>query len=146
MVLLSDGRTLAVANGGIQTHPARRREKLNIDTMQPSLAYIDAESGALLHDHRLPPALHQASIRHIAATAGDTVGVVMQYEGPRDNLVPLVGFHRGEEVEIALPDPGEAVLHRLRQYCGRADRKSIRLNYSQQCETLMPVSAGKKKD
>src|SRR3546814_15334743 len=44
----------------------------------------------------------------------------MQYEGPRDNLVPLVGFHRGEEVEIALPDPGEAVLHSLRPYCGSA--------------------------
>src|SRR3546814_5410151 len=69
MVLLSDGRTLAVANGGIQTHPARRREKLNIDTMQTSLAYIDAESGALLHDHPLPPAMHQAAIRPIAATA-----------------------------------------------------------------------------
>src|SRR3546814_20260631 len=37
MVLLSDGRTLAVANGGTQTHPARRREKLNIDTMQTPL-------------------------------------------------------------------------------------------------------------
>src|SRR3546814_15471762 len=84
--------------------------------MQPSLAYIDAESGALLHDHRLPPALHQASIRHIAATAGDTVGVVMQYERPRANLVPLVGFHRGEGVELALPDPGEAGLHSLRQF------------------------------
>src|SRR3546814_17224363 len=83
MVLLSDGRTLAVANGGIQTHPARRREKLNIDTMQPSLAYIDAESGALLHDHRLQPALHPASIRPIAATAGATVGVVLTAERPR---------------------------------------------------------------
>ena len=118
LVLLSDGRTLAVANGGIQTHPDRGREKLNLDSMQPSLAYIDAQSGALLHDHRLPAELHQASIRHIAATAGDEVGVVMQYEGPRNNLVPLVGFHRGEEAEIALPHAGEAVLRSLRQYCG----------------------------
>src|SRR3546814_12613287 len=118
MVLLSDGRTLAVANGGIQTHPARRREKLNIDTMQPSLAYIDAESGALLHDHRLPPALHQASIRHIAATAGDTVGVVMQYDGPRDTLVPLVGFHRGGEAGIGMPGPGEAVRRSMTQERG----------------------------
>ena len=120
LVLLSDGRTLAVANGGIQTHPDRGREKLNLDSMQPSLAYIDAQSGALLHDHRLPAELHQASIRHIAATADDEVGVVMQYEGPRNKLVPLVGFHRGEETEIALPDPGAAVLHSLRQYCGSA--------------------------
>jgi len=120
MVLLSDGRTLAVANGGIQTHPDQGRKKLNLETMQPSLAYIDAESGSLLHDHRLPAVLHQASIRHIAATADDRIGVVMQYEGPRNDLVPLVGFHHGEEAEIALPNPGDAVLHSLRQYCGSA--------------------------
>lgn len=120
LVLLSDGRTLAVANGGIQTHPERGREKLNIETMQPSLAYIDSESGSLLHDHRLPAVLHKASIRHLAATADDTVGVVMQYEGPRNDLVPLVGFHHGEEPDIELPDPGDAALRSLRQYCGAA--------------------------
>jgi uncharacterized protein len=42
----------------------------------------------------------------------------MQYEGPRNDLVPLVGFHHGEEAEIALPNPGDAVLRSLRQYCG----------------------------
>lgn len=120
LVLLSDGRTLAVANGGIQTHPDKGRAKLNLETMQPSLAYIDSESGSLLHDHRLPAVLHKASIRHLAASADDTVGVVMQYEGPRNDLVPLVGFHHGEEAEIALPNPGDAVLHSLRQYCGAA--------------------------
>lgn len=120
LVLLSDGRTLAVANGGIQTHPATGRKKLNIETMQPSLAYIDAQSGSLLHDHRLPAALHQASIRHIALSGDDEVAVVMQYEGPRNDLVPLVGFHRGGEAEIALPNPGDAVLRSLRQYCGAA--------------------------
>jgi hypothetical protein len=119
MVLLSDGRTLAVANGGIRTHPARGREKLNIDSMQPSLAYIDSESGELLHDHRLPAAMHQASIRHLAAAPDDTVGIVMQFEGPRDNLVPLVGFHHGEG-DIALPQPDVSVLRSLRQYCGSA--------------------------
>jgi len=119
MALLSDGRTLVVANGGIQTHPTREREKLNLDTMQPSLAYIDAFSGALLHDHRLPPELHQLSIRHLAVSPGDEVGFVMQFEGPRNRLVPLVGFHRGEE-EVILPCPGEAVLRGMRQYCGSA--------------------------
>lgn len=127
LLLLSDGRTLAVANGGIQTHPDKGREKLNLATMQPSLAYIDSASGALLHAHRLPPALHQASIRHIAAAPDDAVAVVMQYEGPRDNLVPLVGFHRGEEEAIALPDPGDAVLRSLRQYCGSAAMDSAGL-------------------
>lgn len=120
LVLLSDGCTLVVANGGIHTHPDKGRQKLNVETMQPSLAYIDAESGSLLHDHRLPAVLHKASIRHLAVTADDAVGVVMQYEGPRNDLVPLVGFHRGEEAEIELPNPGDAVLRSLRQYCGAA--------------------------
>jgi hypothetical protein len=119
MALLSDGRTLVVANGGILTHPDRGRRKLNIDTMQPSLAYIDTQSGALLHDHRLAANLHQLSIRHLAVTPDDAVGFVMQYEGPRNRLVPLVGLHRGEE-EIFLPEAGEDLLRSMRQYCGSA--------------------------
>ena len=119
IVLLSDGRTLVVANGGIRTHPQSGRRKLNIDSMQPSLAYIDAASGALLHDHRLPAEMHQASIRHIAATANDVIGVAMQYEGPRNNLVPLVGFQHAE-AEIVLPPSDAATLRSLRQYCGGA--------------------------
>ncbi|GAB4392369.1 MAG: DUF1513 domain-containing protein [Kiloniellaceae bacterium] len=119
MVLLSDGRTLAVANGGILTHPDKGRQKLNVETMQPSLAYIDSESGALLHEHRLAPDLHQLSIRHLAVTPDDRIGFVMQYEGPRNRLVPLVGLHRGEE-DIVLPDAGPTVLRGMRQYCGSA--------------------------
>ncbi len=119
MVLLSDGRTLAVANGGILTHPDKGRRKLNIDSMQPSLAYIDTVSGELLHDHRLAPDLHQLSIRHLAATPDDEVGFVMQYEGPRNRLVPLVGLHRGEE-DIFLPEADSSVLRAMRQYCGSA--------------------------
>ncbi|MEO3429042.1 DUF1513 domain-containing protein [Pelagibius sp. CAU 1746] len=119
MVLMSDGRTLAVANGGILTHPDKGRRKLNIDSMQPALTYIDTASGALLHDHRLAPDLHQLSIRHLAVTSDDEVGFVMQFEGPRNRLVPLVGLHRGEE-EIFLPEADETVLRAMRQYCGSA--------------------------
>ncbi len=119
MALLSDGRRLVVANGGILTHPDKGRRKLNIDSMQPSLAYIDTVSGELLHDHRLAPDLHQLSIRHLAVTPGDEVGFVMQYEGPRDRLVPLVGLQRGEE-DIVLPQADSSVLRAMRQYCGSA--------------------------
>ena len=37
VVLMPDGKTLAVANGGIRTHPDRDRVPLNLDSMQPSL-------------------------------------------------------------------------------------------------------------
>ena len=43
--LLPDGKTLVVANGGIETHPDFGRRKLNLDTMQPSLVYLDSETG-----------------------------------------------------------------------------------------------------
>jgi uncharacterized protein len=119
MVLLSDGRRLAVANGGLLTHPDQGRRKLNIDTMAPSLAYIDTQSGALLHDHRLTADLHQLSIRHLAATARDEVGIVMQYEGPRDRVVPLVGLHSGDG-DIVLPEAEQPLLRAMRQYCGSA--------------------------
>ena len=35
VILLSDGKTLAVANGGIETHIETGREKLNLSSMQP---------------------------------------------------------------------------------------------------------------
>lgn len=40
VALLSDGVTLAVANGGILTRPDLPRVKLNVATMAPSLCYV----------------------------------------------------------------------------------------------------------
>jgi uncharacterized protein len=120
MALLSDGRTLVVANGGIQTHPAKARQKLNIPTMQPSLAYIDSQSGELLEKYRAPAAMHQASIRHLDVAPDGTVGFVMQFEGPRNQLVPLVGFHRRGEDALTLPQTTDTTLRAMRQYCGSA--------------------------
>ena len=45
--LLSDGNTLVVANGGIRTHPDFDRTPLNLESMQPSLAYLDRHHGQL---------------------------------------------------------------------------------------------------
>lgn len=89
--LLPDGRTLAVANGGIRTHPDRDREKLNLDTMRPSLTLLHAPSGAVVEDFALPPALHQLSIRHLSASQAGRVAFAMQHEGDKGAEVPLVG-------------------------------------------------------
>ena len=59
--LLSDGHTLVVANGGILTHPDTGRTKLNLDSMRPSMVYLDARSGELLEQHALSGELHQNS-------------------------------------------------------------------------------------
>ncbi|NIA70096.1 DUF1513 domain-containing protein [Pelagibius litoralis] len=119
LALLSDGRRLVVANGGIRTHPDSGRRKLNIDTMSPNLAYIDSGSSALVRSFDLPAELHRLSIRHLAVSKDDQVCLALQNEGPRNRLVPLVGFQRGDE-EIALAETPPAILKDMRHYCGSA--------------------------
>lgn len=91
---MNDGHTLVVANGGILTHPDSEREKLNIDTMQPALSYIDSRDGTLLDSFQ--PSDHQMSVRHLAVSANDQVIIGVQYEGDPWNPVPLVLSHKGE--------------------------------------------------
>jgi hypothetical protein len=117
--LLPDGETIVVANGGILTDPDAPGVKLNIDDMESSLAYLRARDGALLAAARLPRELFRLSLRHLAIAPDGTVAVVMQYEGPSDDLVPLLALHRpGAALEtVVMPD---RVLGRLRNYCGSA--------------------------
>ena len=117
LALMADGSTLALANGGILTHPDTGRAKLNLATMRPSLAYVDVRSGRLLADYRLADELHQLSIRHMAVNRTGTVVVVFQYEGAKTRLVPLVGVHAGED-RIVLPTAPAAVTAHMRHYCG----------------------------
>lgn len=117
--LLSDGITLVVANGGMQTHPDTGRATLNLETMNPSLVYLDRREGRLLEQHELPPALHKNSIRHLATTANDTVCFVMQYQGSRREQPPLIGLHRRGEA-LRLVSAPAAIQKRMRNYCGSA--------------------------
>jgi hypothetical protein len=114
--LMSDGRTIAIANGGIATHPDFDRVKLNVATMEPSLVRLDAVSGRLLERRTLPQALSKLSIRHMAESNGD-IWFGGQYEGPATDPVDLVGRHRaGAEIEL-VPAPA-AVYSGMRQYVG----------------------------
>jgi hypothetical protein len=114
--LLSDGRTLVIANGGIRTSPDSEGE-LNIPDMQPSLVYVDVETGDLLEEHRLAPELHQLSIRHLAIASGDTVVFGCQYRGPEEDAPPLVGFHRRGEPLVVVPAPDDTQIG-LKNYIG----------------------------
>lgn len=91
---LSDGKTLAVAMGGIYTRPETGRKKLNIDVMQSSLLYLDSESGQVLEEY-LPDDPKQ-SLRHMAVTADDQVIIGAQYQGDTDTILPLAYSHNGE--------------------------------------------------
>lgn len=100
LLLSPDGKSLIVANGGIETHPDYGRAKLNLATMQPNLAYIDLATGDLLEKHTLPNSLHQLSIRHIAVSNQGRVVFGGQYEGAKSDTPPLIGWsERGEGIE-----------------------------------------------
>jgi uncharacterized protein len=117
MALLSDGRTLVVANGGIEMDPETGRIPLNLASMEPSLAYIDSATGDVLECHLLDKSLHKLSIRHLAVTANDLVVFGCQYEGPAADFPPLLGFHRRGEQPMLVPAPGN--VHRdLKNYIG----------------------------
>ena len=117
VLLMPDQETLVIANGGIRTHPDSVREKLNIDSMQPSLAYVDRASGALLEQQYLPAAYHQASIRHIDVNAQGQVALAMQFEGEQFLSVPLLATHRRGEA-LRLMQAPEQVQSQLEQYVG----------------------------
>lgn len=88
------GDVLAVANGGIRTHPATGREKLNLDTMRPNLAYL--RDGAIVARIELPDP--KLSIRHIAARADGTVAMGLQSERDPADSVPMFALHRFGEI------------------------------------------------
>ncbi|MDX2288859.1 MAG: DUF1513 domain-containing protein [Hyphomicrobiaceae bacterium] len=117
LLLLSDGRTLCVANGGIETHPSTGRAKLNLDTMAPSLVFLDRETGDLLARHALPASLHQLSIRHLAADATGTVWMGGQWEGGMDAAPALVGS-AGRDRQLVLVPATDGIGPDLKGYIG----------------------------
>ncbi|KWT69435.1 putative exported protein [Hyphomicrobium sulfonivorans] len=91
VILLADGTTLAIANGGIETHVETGREKLNLSSMEPSLAFVDCRNGRLLAQHKQSAELHRLSIRHLAQDARGTVWFGCQWEGENVDSPDLVG-------------------------------------------------------
>ncbi|MBY4676515.1 DUF1513 domain-containing protein [Marinobacterium arenosum] len=119
LAYLPDQRTLVVANGGILTHPEQGRKKLNLDSMQPTLAYIDSASGRLLEQVSMPAELHQLSIRHLDINRHGEVAIALQYQGGKQDRVPLVALHRQGQ-PLQLLEAPEPVRLAMRQYCGSA--------------------------
>ncbi len=116
-LLMSDGRTIAIGNGGVATHPDYDRAKLNLPTMEPSITYLDAATGELIDKVKLPRDLHQLSIRHMAESSDGTIWFGGQYEGPETDRIDLVGTHKsgGEPTLVGAPT---AVYAGMRQYVG----------------------------
>lgn len=90
ILLSGDQKTLIVANGGILTHPAKPREKLNLETMAPSIVFLDAKTGDLIAKHQIASDLHQLSLRHMAQDTAGRVWIGGQFEGPETQTPPLI--------------------------------------------------------
>lgn len=105
LMMMPDGETLVLANGGIETHPESGRAKLNIPFMRPNLAYL-TQAGELLETVVPPAEWHMNSIRHLAMDADGRVAFAMQWQGPGSVRPPLLGLHkRGEAPRfVAAPE------------------------------------------
>jgi uncharacterized protein len=116
-ILLSDGETIAVANGGIATHPDYPREKLNLAQMDPCLTYLRASDGEILQTVRLPRDYEKLSIRHLTEVTPGTVWVAGQYEGSLSECPGLLGVHQGG-AEMRPVEMQASLVHAMNYYTG----------------------------
>lgn len=105
MILLRDGVTLVVANGGIRTHPDFGRQKLNLAEMESSIAMIDSRTGDLIAKHVLPLTHRRMSLRHMVHAGDGTLWIGGQFEGdPASAPSPVYRMGKdGETRTIELP-------------------------------------------
>ncbi|WP_162901702.1 DUF1513 domain-containing protein [Breoghania sp. L-A4] len=117
VLLAPDGRTLVVANGGMETHPDYGRTVLNLPTMQPTLALIDRETGDILANHRLGADSRLSSIRHMAIDGAGAVWFGCQYQGAKTDRPQLVGRCQWGK-EPALFEAPDDILSGFNNYVG----------------------------
>jgi len=108
--------TLAVANGGIRTHPKTGREKLNLDTMRSNLSVLSTD-GTLLDVADVPDAERLNSLRHIACCPDGRVICGYQWQGDPFEAPSLVSIYAGQGRLLPSEIPDD-VMHRLDGYIG----------------------------
>ena len=108
--------TLAVANGGIRTHPASGRDKLNLETMRPNLAIFDTD-GRLVDFAEVPATTHQNSLRHISAAPDGRLVCGFQWQGDPFEAPSLVALYKGDGALVSA-EMEESTLHQLDGYIG----------------------------
>ncbi|WP_158597924.1 DUF1513 domain-containing protein [Noviherbaspirillum saxi] len=114
LMMMPDGVTLAVANGGIRTLPETGRVKLNRGRIETSLVYLDSRTGQLRGKYVVPST--QQSLRHLAVTPDGRVAAALQFEGDKKTPdVPLMMFHHGEST-LKFATAPDTVWNRMRHY------------------------------
>jgi hypothetical protein len=89
--LLSDNKTLVVANGGLLKDS--NKNIINYDDFRSSLAYINSDNGALID--RYASEFSRNSLRHLTVDIEDRVFVGAQSYS--DEVSPLIFYHGGED-------------------------------------------------
>ena len=124
--LMPDGARLAVANGGIETHPDTGRTKLNLPMMRPNLAFLDLQGG-LLDRVQLDHSRHRNSIRHLAVGGDGQVVFAMQWQGDISDRMPVAACvdptGKAEEIVQAMGQgqrqgQGQDTIAAMRGYAG----------------------------
>lgn len=112
VILMPDGRTLAIANGGIRTHPDFGRAKLNLPEMKSTIVLLDSETGALLSNVLLPADHQRMSLRHMVPAVDGSLWIGGQYQGDALAAVsPVLRLGRdGEMISVALTDEAQSLL------------------------------------
>ena len=113
--LMPNGNQLAIANGGILTHPSQPRKKLNLDSMQPNLSLLDTRTGKITKQFKLEN--HQLSIRHLDVTSNGTVWIGCQYQGDLLNPIPLVAYLK-QDSTLKLAETHTSEWRKMKFYCG----------------------------
>jgi hypothetical protein len=120
MTVLPGGKTMLIANGGLETHPDYGRTVLNIATMKPNLALVDLATADISGGARTAAAYAQA-VDPPSLHDGGRDGLVRRSEPRRHpRTLPLAGsMTPGGELASARHDRrGPAVdarLYRLRR-------------------------------
>jgi uncharacterized protein len=119
LALLPDGKTLVVANGGIDKRHDHTGD-VEPAHISSDLVYLDWQSETLVERVTLEPQFARLSIRHLALTeAGDVAAALQDSADVPDLDFPLGFLHRPGRAPrwLAAPDGGWAS---LRGYCGAA--------------------------
>ncbi|HEX2840093.1 DUF1513 domain-containing protein [Hyphomicrobium sp.] len=116
-ILLSDGKTLAIANGGFGNDPATGRESIGVADMAPNVAFVDVTSGALKVRHEVPSDINLLSVRHLAETPRGDIWFGSQWQGGLEDTPALIG-RVGLDRPIALMVQADALGMALKGYIG----------------------------
>ncbi len=112
--LLYGGTIAAIAVGGILT---KGRKKLNLETMNSCLLYLDFASGQILGEYHLGSKYQKLSLRHLDVNFQNQITLVAQDQSNPLSLAPLVFYHSSQENLMPLQITPK-VLKAMKGYCG----------------------------